>query len=135
MVKHFVEVTGFHVFIQVVNHFACAINSIRTQEVAEGRPLGSLGFAVLNLHPLNWPYAAIHKTNAHLIFYCSHFYEACTAPAWLVVLKKTGHFQFLDQQTLLQQAICVEGPTSSTAVRSVGQVGFLVLFLKEMCLS
>ncbi|NJR43296.1 MAG: hypothetical protein HC767_12205 [Akkermansiaceae bacterium] len=34
------------------------------------------------------------------------FYTAAPGVAWEVVIADCGHFQFLDKQSLVQQAIC-----------------------------
>jgi hypothetical protein len=36
------------------------------------------------------------------------FYGAAPSVAWEVVVANAGHFQFLDSQTLLQQAVCAQ---------------------------
>ena len=36
------------------------------------------------------------------------FFDAAPGVAWEVVIANAGHFQFLDSQTLLQQAICLQ---------------------------
>ncbi len=47
------------------------------------------------------------------------FYDACrSAPAWLVTLRPSGHFQFLDEQTAVQRAVCAGGPVEDEAVRA-----------------
>lgn len=50
------------------------------------------------------------------------FYEACTAPSWLVSLEQAGHFQFLDKQSSMQRAICAQGRLPDYSVRQLSQV-------------
>jgi len=50
-----------------------------------------------------------------------HFYDASSSPAWEVVLKDTGHFQFVDNPALLFRSFCTEGPEPDDAVRCVTQ--------------
>jgi hypothetical protein len=50
------------------------------------------------------------------------YYNACQGPAWEVVLKEAGHFQFLDSQSVLQRAVCAVGQIDDSAVRGVAQV-------------
>jgi hypothetical protein len=45
------------------------------------------------------------------------FYTAAPGVAWELVIADTGHFQFLDKQSLVQQAIC-------------GQVRLLLTYLE-----
>lgn len=37
------------------------------------------------------------------------FFDATTDNAWEVVLKDAGHFQFLDGQSSIQEAVCIQG--------------------------
>ena len=53
---------------------------------------------------------------------CRNFYNACQGPAWEVLLCDAGHFQLLDEQSLLQRAVCAVGPIEDAAVRNVAQV-------------
>ena len=53
---------------------------------------------------------------------CRNFYNACQGPAWELVLREAGHFQLLDEQSLLQRAVCAVGPVDDAAVRNVAQV-------------
>lgn len=47
------------------------------------------------------------------------FFDACRqAPAWLVELRPAGHFQFLDEQSAVQRAVCASGPVEDEAVRA-----------------
>lgn len=47
------------------------------------------------------------------------FYGACrSAPAWLLTFQPSGHFQFLDEQTAVQRAVCASGPVEDEAVRA-----------------
>ena len=50
------------------------------------------------------------------------FYDACTAPAWMVSIPDAGHFQFLDKQTSMQRAVCTQGRVPDYSVRQVSQV-------------
>ena len=50
------------------------------------------------------------------------FYEACTAPSWLVSVEQAGHFQFLDKQSSMQRAICAQGRLPDYSVRQLSQV-------------
>ncbi|CAL8460752.1 g283 [Coccomyxa elongata] len=49
------------------------------------------------------------------------YYNACQAPAWEVVLGSAGHFQFLDEQSMLQRAVCAVGPVEDSSVREIAQ--------------
>lgn len=51
----------------------------------------------------------------------SKFYAASPGTAWEVLLNDTGHFQFLDRQTIVQQAICAQGLAPDASVRRVTQ--------------
>ena len=53
---------------------------------------------------------------------CRNFFSASQGPAWELVLKDSGHFQFLDSQSLLQRAVCAVGPIDDGAVRGIAQV-------------
>ena len=39
-----------------------------------------------------------------------------------MLLRDAGHFQLLDEQSLLQRAICAVGPVQDEAVRNIAQV-------------
>ncbi|KAK9846302.1 hypothetical protein WJX81_001257 [Elliptochloris bilobata] len=49
------------------------------------------------------------------------FYEFTGGPAWEVLVRNAGHFQFLDNQSALQRAICAVGPVDDSRVRAVAQ--------------
>ncbi|DBA93619.1 TPA: hypothetical protein ACH3X3_013696 [Trebouxia sp. C0006] len=49
------------------------------------------------------------------------FYEACTAPAWMVSIEQAGHFQFLDKQSSMQRAVCAQGKVPDYSVRQISQ--------------
>ena len=49
------------------------------------------------------------------------FYEFTGGPAWEVLVRTAGHFQFLDDQSALQRAICTAGPIADARVRAVAQ--------------
>ncbi|KAK9908726.1 hypothetical protein WJX75_001965 [Coccomyxa subellipsoidea] len=49
------------------------------------------------------------------------YFNACQGPAWEVVLASAGHFQFLDEQSMLQRAVCAVGPVDDQSVRKVAQ--------------
>ena len=49
------------------------------------------------------------------------FYEFTGGPAWEVLVRNAGHFQFLDDQSALQRAICAVGPVADARVRAVAQ--------------
>eukprot|EP00884_Botryococcus_braunii_P023347 jgi/Botrbrau1/9697/Bobra.0201s0027.1 len=49
------------------------------------------------------------------------FYDVCVGPAWEVVIRQAGHFQFVDEQSTLQRAICAAGAISDQAVRDATQ--------------
>jgi hypothetical protein len=51
-----------------------------------------------------------------------NFYNACQGPAWELLLPEAGHFQLLDEQSLLQRAVCAVGPVDDAAVRNIAQV-------------
>lgn len=51
----------------------------------------------------------------------SRFFDSSSSPAWEVVLKDAGHFQFVDSTSLLFRSICREGATPDDAVRAVTQ--------------
>lgn len=51
-----------------------------------------------------------------------NFFGASQGPAWELVLRDSGHFQFLDSQSFLQRAVCAVGPIDDGAVRGVAQV-------------
>lgn len=51
-----------------------------------------------------------------------NFFNACQGPAWELLLREAGHFQLLDEQSLLQRAVCAVGPVEDAAVRNVAQV-------------
>ena len=51
-----------------------------------------------------------------------NFFSASQGPAWELVLRDSGHFQFLDSQSLLQRAVCSVGPIDDRVVRGVAQV-------------
>lgn len=53
---------------------------------------------------------------------CRRYYSACQGPAWEIVLGSAGHFQFLDEQSMLQRAICAVGPVEDSSVREIAQV-------------
>ena len=53
---------------------------------------------------------------------CRQFYQACHAPAWQVEIRDAGHFQFLDQQSAVQKAVCTTGSQPDTGVRLASQV-------------
>ena len=53
---------------------------------------------------------------------CRSFYNASQGPSWEVVLGKAGHFQFLDNQSMLQRTICAVGPVQDVSVRGIAQV-------------
>ncbi|KAL3132591.1 hypothetical protein ABBQ32_009124 [Trebouxia sp. C0010 RCD-2024] len=49
------------------------------------------------------------------------FYEACTAPSWMVSVEQAGHFQFLDKQSSMQRAVCAQGRLPDYSVRQLSQ--------------
>ncbi|KAK9820264.1 hypothetical protein WJX72_008273 [[Myrmecia] bisecta] len=49
------------------------------------------------------------------------FYDACTAPTWELVIRNAGHFQFLDQQSAMQRAVCAQGSLDDKLVRQAAQ--------------
>lgn len=51
----------------------------------------------------------------------SGFYEACSAPAVELVLADAGHFQFLDEQSTLDRAVCTVGRTPDTVIKLTSQ--------------
>ena len=50
------------------------------------------------------------------------FYEACTAPAWMLSVEQAGHFRFLDKQSSMQRAVCAQGRVPDYSVRQLSQV-------------
>lgn len=58
----------------------------------------------------------------HYSFSFRLFYEACTAPAWMVSVEQAGHFQFLDKQSSMQRAVCAQGRAPDYSVRQMSQV-------------
>lgn len=53
------------------------------------------------------------------------FYDACAAPAWQAVVPSAGHFQFLDEQSTLDRAVCAAGRTSDATVRAFSQAAMV----------
>lgn len=39
----------------------------------------------------------------------TNFFDATNDSAWEVVVKEAGHFQFLDDQSSIQEAVCIQG--------------------------
>lgn len=62
---------------------------------------------------------------------CRRYYNACQGPAWEVVLGSAGHFQFLDEQSMLQRAVCAVGPVEDSSVREVAQVRLAFDFFRQ----
>lgn len=57
-----------------------------------------------------------------------------------VVVPQAGHFQFLDEQSLLDRSVCAAGRTPDATVRAVSRVScchlkLLALFTVVICLS
>lgn len=50
------------------------------------------------------------------------FYEASMGPVWEVIIKESGHFQFLDNQTMTQKFICAQGNITDDVVREISQI-------------
>ena len=48
------------------------------------------------------------------------FYAAAPGAAWEVVVSNAGHFQFLDGQSMLQQAVCAQVRRAPCAPQHVG---------------
>lgn len=69
----------------------------------------------------------------HLTFPTPHTSpHCCRGPTWEVDIGDAGHFQFLDQRSPLQRAVCPEGGVSEDSVRRVSQVwGVTYLGSKE----
>ncbi|CAG9462582.1 unnamed protein product [Pedinophyceae sp. YPF-701] len=55
----------------------------------------------------------------------TRFYDACTGPAWQLLVRDAGHFQFLDRKSALQSAVCAEGRTPDGVVRAVAQAAMV----------
>jgi len=55
----------------------------------------------------------------------AHFYDAATAPTWQVVVPQAGHFQFLDEQSLLDRSVCAAGRTPDATVRAVSRAAMV----------
>ncbi|GBG71967.1 hypothetical protein CBR_g10904 [Chara braunii] len=53
------------------------------------------------------------------------FFNAAAAPSWEVVVKDAGHFQFVDEPTLMQNAVCGFGEIEDAAVRMAAQTAMI----------
>ena len=49
------------------------------------------------------------------------FFDACSAPALSMLLTDAGHFQFLDEQSALDRAVCTVGNTPDSVIRLASQ--------------
>lgn len=67
--------------------------------------------------------SAGHPQLLQVTFLTPHTMPHCRrGPTWEVDIGDAGHFQFLDQRSPLQRAVCPEGGVSEDAVRRVSQV-------------
>lgn len=70
-------------------------------------------------------YLPDHPVSDFMLPLCRRYFNACQGPAWEIVLGSAGHFQFLDEQSMLQRAVCAMGPVDGSAVRKVTKVNLI----------
>ncbi|KAA6427900.1 MAG: hypothetical protein FRX49_02562, partial [Trebouxia sp. A1-2] len=105
-----------------------ALKQLGDKQTADGRQAVPLALIGSGLGGDCAPKAANFRQVAmnHQSFPCIEasllFYEACTAPAWMVSIEQAGHFQFLDKQSSMQRAVCAQGKVPDYSVRQISQV-------------
>lgn len=55
----------------------------------------------------------------------SFFYEASTGATWQVLIPDAGHFQFLDEQSMLDRSVCTVGRTPDATVRAISRAAMV----------